>query len=91
MSYPERDPIARPTRRRPQEFRVESSKAAWGALWPAPETREALYADRTLAVTVAAKSCTEPGGTFQVVHVSSGEVIFRKHFGTAAELGGVRD
>lgn len=58
------------------EFRVESSKPAWGAFWPKPGAREVTLTDRSLAVAVAAKAHTN--GAIQVVHVTSGEVIFRK-------------
>ena len=58
------------------EFRVESSKPAWGATWPKPGAREATFTDRSLAVAVAAKARTK--GAIQVVHVKSGEVVFRK-------------
>ena len=63
-------------RERAAEFRVESSKPAWGAIWPKPGARAATFNDRSLAVAVAAKATTE--GAIQVVHVSSGEVVFRK-------------
>ncbi len=58
------------------EFRVESSKPAWGSTWPRPGAREATFSDRSLAVAVAAKARTK--GSIQVVHVESGEVVFRK-------------
>lgn len=66
---------------RAAEFRVESSKPAWGAFWPKPGAKEVTLTDRSLAVTVAAKAKTEPGAAIQVVHVTSGEVIFRKESG----------
>lgn len=65
--------------RRAAEFRVESSRPAWGALWPRPGAKEVTVTDRSLAVAVAAKAKTD--GVVQVVHVASGEVIFRKENG----------
>lgn len=61
------------------EFRVESSRPAWGAFWPKPGAKEVTVTDRSLAVAVAAKAKTD--GVVQVVHVTSGEVIFRKENG----------
>lgn len=78
MEQHDREATSKVARRSASEFRVESSKAAWGAFWPAPGAKEIVLTDRSLAVAVAAKSSTEPGGAIQVVHVTSGEVIFRK-------------
>ncbi|HEX7891430.1 MAG TPA: hypothetical protein VF522_18910 [Ramlibacter sp.] len=37
-----------------------------------------IVPDRNLAVSLAAKSVTAPGSVIEVVHVPSGEVVFRK-------------
>ena len=61
------------------EFRIESSQPI-ASLWlPQPGARQYFVSDRALAVAVAAKSTTRPGGDeIRVVHVPTGEVVFRK-------------
>ena len=61
-------------------YRIQSSSPISGALWPAGR-RQLVVADRTLAVSLAAKSETAPGSVIEVVHVPSGEVVFRKPSG----------
>jgi hypothetical protein len=59
-------------------YRIRSSAPIWGALWPTPGTRELDVAHRCVAVSIAAKSRTEPGAAIQVIHVGSGHVVFQK-------------
>jgi hypothetical protein len=62
----------------PSGFRIRSSGPISGPLWPRASEREMLVRDRVAAVTLAAKSSTEPGSVIEVIHVASGEVVFRK-------------
>ncbi len=67
------------------DYRIESSHAILFRLWPAPAAVEHYFSDGALAVAMAAKSITIPAGEeIRVVHVPTGEVIFRKS--TAATL-----
>ena len=60
-------------------FRVESSHPIAGRLFPVSGSQEYLFSDRALAVAMAAKSTTQPmGQEIRVVHVPTGEVVFRK-------------
>ncbi len=66
-------------------YRVESAHPIVGPLWPglASSTFHHIV-DRALAIVVAAKSMTRPSGhEIRVVHVPTGEVVFRK---TAATM-----
>lgn len=59
------------------QYRIESRTPLAGRLLPAPSCGR-LYGNRSLAVAVAVKSVADP--TCQevwVVHVPSGEVVFR--------------
>jgi hypothetical protein len=70
------------------DFRVESSHPIAGRLWPAAGARQYCFGDRSLAVAMAAKSVTKPSGQeIRVVHVPTGEVVFRKPASTRAEFG----
>ncbi len=61
------------------EFRIESDHPISGQLWPLAGTRELLVGNRALAVAMAAKSTTQPPGReIRVVHLPTGEVLFRK-------------
>ena len=63
------------------DFRVESSHPIASGLFPASGSgpRQYLFSDRALAVAMAAKSTTKPmGEEIRVVHVPTGEVVFRK-------------
>lgn len=65
---------------RHSEYRIESNRALrsphW---WPAGARQKWLHHDRSLAVALAAKTRTVPcGGEVRVVHMPTGEVIFRK-------------
>lgn len=63
----------------PQEFRIESSQPIASRLLPMSGSQEYFVSDRALAVAVAAKSTTKPSGAeIRVVHVPTGEVVFRK-------------
>jgi hypothetical protein len=60
------------------EFRIESSQPIAGRFLPSPGAHEYFFSDRALAVTMAAKSFTKPSSEIRVVHVPTGEVVFRK-------------
>lgn len=68
-------------------FRVESAYPIIGPLLPGSvSTKFLLLVDCALAVVVAAKSFTLPfGKEIRVVHIPSGEIIYRK---TAEQPGG---
>lgn len=60
-------------------YKIESSQPIVSTLLRTGIRSGALLANRELAVALAAKSLTSPpGGEIRVVHVPSGEVIFRK-------------
>ena len=67
------------------DFRIESNRTLKSPHWALPGTNEVtasnqiLVHDRSLAVAMAAKTRTVPcGGEIRVVHMPTGEVIFRK-------------
>lgn len=61
------------------DFRIESSHPIASRLLPASGAQQYLVSDRALAVSLAAKSSTRPTGQeIRVVHVPTGEVVFRK-------------
>lgn len=61
------------------DYRIESSHPIASQWLPKPGAQQYLVSDRALAVAVAAKSSTRPGGQeIRVVHVPTGEVVFRK-------------
>ncbi len=63
----------------PADFRVESNHPISGRLWPLAGAQQYFFSDRSLAVAMAAKSVTKPSGQeIRVVHVPTGEVVFRK-------------
>lgn len=62
----------------PATYRVESAKAIHGAFWPSSAGSRMVLRDRALAVALAAKSEPESDADIVVVHIPSGEVIFRK-------------
>lgn len=70
-------------------YRIESSHPIAGPLVPDPPTRGIYLHDRALAVVAAAKSVTVPyGQEIRVIHIPTGEVIFRKTAAfTAVENG----
>lgn len=63
----------------PADFRVESNHPITGRLWPAAGSQQYFFSNRDLAVAMAAKSVTRPSGQeIRVVHVPTGEIVFRK-------------
>lgn len=66
-------------------YRLESSHPIVGPLWPqSAASKFHMFVDRALAVVMAAKSMTFPSGhEIRVIHVPSGQVVFRK---TTADL-----
>ncbi len=68
-------------------FRIESSHPIASGLFQAIGSQQYLFSDRALAVALAAKSTTQPvGQEIRVVHVPTGEVVFRKQ-GWSKSLG----
>lgn len=64
----------------PHNYRIESRDPLTGSLLPAT-TFSHLFADPSLAVAVAVKSVSDPTRQeVRVVHVPSGEVVFRSTF-----------
>ena len=67
------------------QYRIESSHPLGSRWLPAAASEQYLVHDMALAVALAAKSFTKPSGQeIRVVHVPTGEIIFRK----AATVGG---
>jgi hypothetical protein len=67
------------------EYRIESDYPLVGPLIPEFGKTALLMANRSHAIAVAAKSNTSPyGHEIRVVHVSTGEVTFRKTASTMA-------
>lgn len=61
------------------DFRVESNHPIAGRFLPVSGSQQYFFSDRSLAVAMAAKSTTKPlGQEIRVVHVPTGEVVFRK-------------
>ena len=61
------------------DFRIESNHPLSGGLLPASGSQPYLFRDRALAVATAAKSFNRAdGGEIRVVHVPTGEVVYRK-------------
>lgn len=61
------------------DYRIESSYPIASCLLPKCGAQQYFVSDRALAVTLAAKSSTRPGGQeIRVVHVPTGEIVFRK-------------
>jgi hypothetical protein len=67
------------------EFRVESSEPLAGRFLPRPGAQQYFFRDRALAVAMAAKSFTRPSSEIRVVHVPTGEIVFRKESARRAE------
>jgi hypothetical protein len=59
------------------DYRIESSQPIAGRFWPVKGSMELAVNDRALAVSLAAKSFTR-SSEIRVVHVPTGEVVFRK-------------
>jgi len=68
------------------DFRVEANHPMAGRFLPAQGEQQYLVHDRALAVAMAAKSFTKPSGEIRVVHVPTGEVVFRKAVSGRAEF-----
>ena len=69
------------------DFRVESNHPIAGRFLPVSGSRQYFFGDRALAVAMAAKSTTKPSGQeIRVIHVPTGEVVFRKPGATRAEF-----
>ena len=61
------------------EYRIESSHPFGSHFSPLAASEQYLVKDRALAVALAAKSFTNPSGQeIRVVHVPTGEIVFRK-------------
>ena len=60
-------------------YRIESLYPIAGPLVPHPHVTGIVLHNRSLAVVAAAKSVTVPyGHEIRVIHIQTGEVIFRK-------------
>jgi hypothetical protein len=59
------------------DYRIESSQPIAGRFWPATGSQQYAVKDRALAVSLAAK-CFSRDSEIRVVHVPTGEVVFRK-------------
>ena len=59
------------------DYRIESSRPIDGRFWPASGAQHYAVKDRALAVSLAAKSFSADS-EIRVVHVPTGEVVFRK-------------
>jgi hypothetical protein len=72
------------------DFRIESSQPISSRWLPGTSAQQYFVSDRALAVAVAAKATTRPAGAersaeIRVVHVPTGEVVFRKPSAPRAE------
>jgi hypothetical protein len=68
------------------DFRLESSQPITGRFLPQPGSQQYFFSDRALAVAMAAKSFTRPSSEIRVVHVPTGEIVFRKAPAQRAEF-----
>jgi hypothetical protein len=59
------------------DYRIESAQPIAGRFWPAAGSMQFAVKDRALAISLAAKSFTR-GSEIRVVHVPTGEIVFRK-------------
>ena len=59
------------------DYRIESSQPIAGRFWPATGLQHYAVKDRALAVSLAAKSFSQDS-EIRVVHIPTGEVVFRK-------------
>ena len=70
------------------DYRIESAHSIAGALLPASGLSMYLVRDGSVAVVMAAKCVTIPEGEeVRVVHIPTGEVIFRKSTAPTLPLG----
>lgn len=64
------------------DYRIESSSTVSFRLMPGSTSVDHLYHDRATAIAMAAKAVTDPPGKeVRVVHVPTGQVVFRKQAG----------
>ena len=68
------------------DFRVESNHPIAGRFLANPGAQQYYFSDRALAVAMAAKSFALESDEIRVVHVPTGEVVFRKEPGEQTEL-----
>ncbi len=69
------------------EFRVESNHPISGWLVSDSGFQKSSFGDRAVAVAMAATSVTKPSGQeIRVIHVPTGEVVFRKSGSTRPEF-----
>ena len=59
------------------DYRIESSQPIAGRFWPLAGSQQFAVKDRALAVSLAAK-CFSRDSEIRVVHVPTGEIVFRK-------------
>lgn len=59
------------------DYRIESSQPIAGRFWPAAGSQQFAVKDRALAVSLAVKSFSRDS-EIRVVHIPTGEVVFRK-------------
>jgi hypothetical protein len=59
------------------DYRIESNHPIRGRFWPASGAQQYVVSDRALAVSLAAKSFAQ-SDEIRVVHVPTGEVVYRK-------------
>ncbi len=70
------------------DYRIESAHSIAGPLLPDSGHSMYLVSDGSVAVVIAAKCVTVPGGEeIRVVHIPTGEVIFRKSITPSRSLG----
>jgi hypothetical protein len=67
------------------DYRIESNTPIAGMLWPVKGSQQLSVSDRALAVSLAAKAFTQPSSEIRVVHVPTGEVVFRKPASSRSE------
>jgi hypothetical protein len=61
------------------EYRIESNQPLSGRLLPFAAGKHVLIGDRGLAISLAAKNFVAGAGNeVRVVHVPTGEIVFRK-------------
>ncbi|TFZ01080.1 hypothetical protein [Ramlibacter rhizophilus] len=71
----------------PADYRIESNLPLSGRLLPMGGSKQVLVGDRGLAVALAAKNFVPASGhEIRVVHVPTGEIVFRKHEAQAEAL-----
>jgi len=59
------------------DYRIESNQPIAGRFWPSTGSMQMEVSNRALAVSLAVKSFTR-SSEIRVVHVPTGEVVFRK-------------